>query len=320
MLSPLTDLFARDGFDAAVLLGLAFAVPVALVALATRRVLPLAGLAFGAAAVLALDDRYTVEPGVVTALAVLAAGGLVADALAAGGLLAERWAPVAYAAGALPGAVLLTGATEVETPDWARPALAGVTVVGGALVAAFDRSHGHRGLPPVLLAVTAFGAYVTTPDTEHTALVLGAALPVALLGWPRPLASLGVGGSLVATALVSWNVAVDGVGRPGAIVGGLACLGMFAVAPVVGRVTRRADADVGDDSLLQALLVAGLHVVLVAVCSRVAGLRDAAPEALVICAVAYAAAAALLVWGTRRLDGLDATPTASGVAQRGTVR
>jgi hypothetical protein len=102
------------------------------------------------------------------------------------------------------------------------------TVVGGALVADCDRSWGRRGLTPVLLAVTVLGIYGTTPDTEHARVLAGVALPIALLGWPRPLASLGAAGSSVATALVSWTAVVDGLGRPGAVAGAIAGLGPHA--------------------------------------------------------------------------------------------
>jgi hypothetical protein len=313
MLDPLTDLFARDGFGTAVAFGLAASVVVALVALPARRVLPLAGLAFGVAAVLTLDDRYGVDDRVVVALAVLAGGGLVADALAAGGLLDGRWSPLAFGVVAVPGAVLFDRATELDRLDWTRTTVVAVTVVGGALAAAGDRAYAARGVGPVLLAITTFGVYVTTPDTEHTALVLGAALPVALLGWPRPLASLGVGGALVATAVVTWNVVLDGSARPGAVVGGVACLGMLVIVPVVAAVWRPAGGG-PTVSLAQAALVAALHLAVVAVCSRVAGLRESATEALVISGLAYVAAAAGLVWGTRVLD--DRAPTAGTVPDR----
>ena len=146
-----------------------------------------------------------------------------------------------------------------------------------------------------MLAATALGVYVTTPDTEHARVLVGVALAIALLGWPRPLASLGTAGSFVAVALVSWTAVVDGLGRPGAIVGGTACLGMLVIEPPVRWVLGRPTSRPSPLPLRGALTVGVLHLGVVAACSRVAGLRTSAPQALVISAVAYALAAALLV-------------------------
>lgn len=294
MMEPLTDLLNHDGFRTGALFGLALAVVVALVATVGRRVLPLAGLAFGAATVIAVDDRFGVEADVVVGLVVLAAGGIAA----------ARWGPVVPAIAAVPGAVLFAGATDLDSRSWAIPTIGVATVLGGVLVSELDRGYGRRGLPPVMLAVTTLGVYLTTPDTEHSAILLGAAVPVALLGWPRPMASLGVGGSFVATALVAWDVVLDGRGRDGAIVGGLACLGMFVIEPLVRSTTQRARGARPDESWRHVLVVAALHVGVVAVCSRVAGLRTEAADAAVISAVAYVVGGALLVWSARQ----DARP------------
>jgi hypothetical protein len=105
----------------------------------------------------------------------------------------------------------------------------------------------------------------------------------------------------VAAALVSWTAVVDGLGRPGAIVGGVACLGLLAVAPLVraalerGRPLRRRPDQPVSLPLRDALAVGAVHLALVAACSRIAGLRTSASQALAISAVAYALAAAALV-------------------------
>lgn len=290
MLTPLTDLMSLDGFRAGVAFGLLATALVGLAALLGRRVLPWAGLAFGAAMVAGIDDRFGFEVEVIGALVVLAVGGY---AVAGRGWLLRI-------AASLPGAVLFVDAARLDSPGWAVPTVLAVTVVGGVLAGDLDRAFAHRGLGPVLLAVTALGIYLTTPDTEHSSILLGAAVPVALLGWPRPLASLGVGGAFVAAALVGWDVVVDGIGRDGAVVGGIACLGMFAIEPVVRTAARGLSrtgrgADTGQP-MRDALMVAALHVAVVALCSRVAGLRQSGAEALVISGVVYAGAAALLAW------------------------
>lgn len=90
-------------------------------------------------------------------------------------------------------------------------------------------------------------------------------------------------GSAVAVGLVVWGAGVGGYPRPGAVVGGIACVGLLVLGPVL----RRAGA-----ASAAALLV---HVGLVAVVARVAGLRERAVTALVIVAAAYALAVIGLV-------------------------
>jgi hypothetical protein len=292
MFDAVTDLISDDGFQTGLVFGLVAAVAVGLAAAIARPVRPWAGLAFGAAAVVAMADqfasadRFPVTGDLVVGLAVLAAGGVVAG----------RWPLAVRMAAAGPGAVLVARSTDVTEPGWAVPTIVVATVVGGALAGDCDRTLGRWGLPPVMLAATVLGVYGTTPDTEHAMVLAGASLAIALLGWPRPLASLGVAGSFVAAALVSWTAVVDGLGRPGAVVGAVACLGVLAVEPVVRRAVS-ARRRLGRSSLTarDALVVGALHLGLVAACSRVAGLRTSAGQALAISAFAYALVAGALV-------------------------
>lgn len=286
MFDSLTDLLNDDGFRTALLLSGAATLVVGLVALVSRRSLPLAGAVFAAAALYAVDDRYGLESEVALGVALLAAGGY----------LATRWGPLAYLVAAVPGAWVLAGSPDLDQRTWAQPTVFATALVGGVLVAAFDRAHAAAGVPPVLLAVTVCGVYLTTPDTEHSTILVGAVLPLVVLCWPRPLASLGVGGALAAVAVVGWDVAIDGVGRDGAVVGGIACLGVMAIEPLVRLVTRRAP----DTSIGHALVLTAVHVVVVVVCSRVGGLRSAAGEAAAICAVAWVAAAVVLALAPSR--------------------
>lgn len=286
MFDPLTDLLNDDGFRTGLLLSGAATLVVGLVALVSRRTLPVAGAVFAAAALYAVDDRFGLDGDVALGVALLAAGGYVAT----------RWGPLAHLVAAVPGAWVLAGSPDLDDPSWARPTVVGTALVGGVLVAAFDRAHEATGVPPVLLAVTVCGVYLTTPDTEHSVILVGAALPLVVLCWPRPLASLGVGGALAATAVIGWDVAIDGVGRDGAVVGGIACLGVLAIEPLVRLVARRAP----DTSVRHALVLTAVHVGVVVVCSRIGGLRSSAGEAAAICAVGWVVAAAVLAWAPAR--------------------
>jgi hypothetical protein len=141
------------------------------------------------------------------------------------------------------------------------------------------------GLPTALIPVTVFGVWATTPETQHAVVLAGAAIPIALLGWPRPLASLGGAGAALTVGLVAWVGAVDGFARPGAIVGAFGCLGVLALEPLV----RKAGIAVRDPWVL-----AAVHVGLVAVCSRVAGLSTSAVSALFFSVLAYFGAVVVL--------------------------
>src|SRR4030095_2363305 len=93
-----------------------------------------------------------------------------------------------------------------------------------------------------LFVVTAAGVYATVPDTELVGAVLGASLPLVLLGWPARIASLGRPGGAAATALLLWAGAAGGGGRPASIVAVVACLGLLVCVPVGSLLVPRAAA------------------------------------------------------------------------------
>ena len=293
MPDPVSDLVALEGFQTGLLFGFVAALGIALVAVVGRAGRPWAGAAFALAGIATLEDLYRVETAAIVGLGLVIAGGH---------LVANR-APLLQIAATVPGTAVFVTGTDLDRPGWAVPMIIGVTLVGGALTASFDRVLAPRGMAPLLLAVTALGIYLTPPDTEHSAALLGVALPVALLAFPWPLATLGVGGSFASAALLAWVVAIDGVGRDGAIVGAVACLGVLAVEPVVRMAARsrgRRAVPPAPVPLRYSARVVVVHVVLVAVCSRIGGLRSSAVEAFVVCAVAYAAAAVALTVQTAR--------------------
>lgn len=242
------------------------------------------GLAFGAAALLAGVAAW--------ALGRARRGGLVATLA---GL-----APAAAGVGALAAA----GVIPADRDTGLAPAVAVAAVlVAGALLADFDRRR-RDGLALPLWAVSVAGVWATVPDVESAVVVLGAALPPALLGWPSPLArnglvSLGVAGSLAGAGLLVWVVATDGAGRPGSMVGGLACLGVLGVEPLARRLGGRGPAGVGGQPLPAAALLAA-HLVLVAVASRVVGRRETVAQALPLAVAELVVALAVAVAALRR--------------------
>jgi hypothetical protein len=212
-------------------------------------------------------------------------------------------------------AVAATGGPPAP-PALPWPAMAVAAALAGALLADFDRRW--PGLAPPLLAVSAAGVYACVPDVEAALVVLGVALPMTLLGWPWPPGrprrpggagdagsataarppSLSLPGALAVAGLLVWTVATGGAGRPGSVVGGLACLGLPAVEPLARLLGpgRRGPLDRLDGRWRPWSALAA-HLLLVAVASRVVGraetVAQALPLALLELAVALAAAVAL---------------------------
>lgn len=229
ILEPFTQAAFRDGLALGVLALVAGVVVGGLWRTRRGRPCPVAGLLLAAAGAAAVLQAERPAPGLVAGLVVLGVAGALVDAVPGLRLLL----PVL----AVPGAWLLASSVEV-TQAWA-PVAVGVAVTGGgALVADFDLRWSARPLSPALVVVSLAGVFVTVPETKEALPVLGAALPLALLGWPVNLTSLGAGGSLAATGLLTWTVAQGGTFRAASIVGGLACLGMLVAEPL-GRLVQR---------------------------------------------------------------------------------
>jgi hypothetical protein len=183
---------------------------------------------------------------------------------------------------------------------------AAAAVVGAVALADFDTRWGHRGLGPVLLAVSFAGVYTTVPDTELALVALGAALPLALLGWPWPLASLGRLGAASAAGALCWVATIGGVGRGSAVVGGIACLGLMVIEPMARRLQpdRRSVLECLPDGHWGAPLIAAVHLGFVYVAARVAGTRPTVASATVLALVELVAGVSLALVvtavGTRR--------------------
>jgi hypothetical protein len=189
-----------------------------------------------------------------------------------------------------------------------------------AALASFDRRWRELGLLPALLAVTAAGIWATVPDVEAALVVLGATLPLTLLGRPGPLAgraagpgpaAFGVAGSAAVAGVLVWTVASGGAARPGSLVGGLACLGLLAVEPAVRLLDprRRSPLDPLERRPGLALAALAVQLVLVAVAARVAGRPQGAATALALAALELGLALAAGVALARRSSASRRTPS-----------
>jgi hypothetical protein len=202
--------------------------------------------------------------------------------LATGALIARDRSFAVRAAAFAPGGGVLVIVAAPGTPGWAR----GLVFVA-VLVASPTSEIVDRRLPSLafaFIALSSLGVYATVPDTEQARSLVGALLPVAAAAVASRRVSESVGPS-VSVALVPWAGLVGGVGRPGSVVGAISCLGVLALGPLARR------------SPPVRLMV--VHLVVVALASRVAGLRQSAWAALAIAVPIMVIAVVVLVAGER---------------------
>jgi hypothetical protein len=271
MLGVMGDLIDNSGFLVALLTAGSASLLAVVIARATVRSIAL-GIAAVVGALAGLGAQDLLRGALVPALLLLGVAALVAE---------DRPPGVRIAALAPGGALLVTVAAP-GTFGWARMVVF-LTILGaGPAAAVLDRR-----LPVLtfaLLAISAFGAYATLPDTEQARSLVGALVPVAVIAlvWRRVPES---SGPTAGVTLLAWVALVGGVGRPGSVVGAIGCLGVLALGPLARR--------------SGPVRLVAVHVTVVLVASRVAGLRQSAWTALAILVPAMALAAIVLVIGER---------------------
>jgi hypothetical protein len=286
----------RDGVRSAVPL-LAVLVGIALGVLLVRRgryvPAPLAGIAFAAASLHALDRAHGIPDGLRDA----AIAATIAGAIAWACSRLRPWLVLVGGVAAIPSALLVADLPEVaDAPGWVGWLVLGMIVVGGCCIADFDRAHATQAWSPAMLAMTVGGIWATVPDTEFALVPLGVALVLLAPNVLLPYASIGPLGSFAAMVPIAWVVAIDSRGRWSAAIGSAACLGVFLVEPAVRLLQRRPIVTGPDPRWGRDVLVLHLgHAALVLLGSRVAGLRDEPGQAALIALVSLGAAFALLV-------------------------
>jgi hypothetical protein len=282
VLQPLTDLVDRPSFQVGLAVGVvATLLLVAFVVVSPRRrPLALAGIGLCAATYVGahLANVSFPRPGFL-------ALGLIA--LGAAGAWCERSSIgfVARLALFVPGALLLAPAFVPHDEAFVRPFLIVFVVLAAAAAVEWPRWERVADAGPVLLLLAVGGAYACVPDTEHAALVLGVAIPLACTGWPARFLTLGAGGAAASVGLLAWVAGTDGVARPGAVVGAVACLGVIAFVPLLVRsgLPLGARGTAPDDPGVRPIVaVVGVQLVVVAACSRLAGLEASAVVSTVI--------------------------------------
>jgi hypothetical protein len=248
-----------------------------------RSPLPAAGLVLAAAGALAITASEAPEhvgQRQATGIALAAVGGFIAGRL--------PWWLRPFMV--MPGVALLLDAMGLdERPDSVAPIVVTAAVLA-MLVAETDRLLAGSAAGPPLMAVTIFGMYVTIPETAQILPVLVVAVPIALTGGPVRLARLGSAGSAATLALLAAIVAEGGQTRESSVLGGLASVGALALVPVARVLVERARPPSESWRSPWLWQLVAVHVVVVLVVSRVAGLQDTFGAALVIVVVTGCAA------------------------------
>jgi hypothetical protein len=248
-----------------------------LTSLVLRRQIAGLGVAFAAAAFVALAASDNVLPGR-SIPAALPVGMVLAYGLTE---VAHRVRPQSWLTlvASVPGAIVTAGAL-VGVATWIRVVVAGFCVVGSAGVADFDSGDVRRGAAPLMWLITVGAVYATVPDTEAARAVIGVAIPIACLGWPGRYARFGTGGAAASACALGWVIGQDGFGRAGAVVGAAATLGLFVLEPLVRRAVAR-PRTMGPTDMVDRAATVALHLVIAMVAARWAGqAHDATVAAL----------------------------------------
>jgi hypothetical protein len=213
-----------------------------------RVAVPAGGLLFAAAGVAAMASWRDIP----AALVVGFVGVACATAIVSFSPLPGWSAPVAVS----PFAYLIAEHARLPGVGWLRVVVFAAVCVLGPLVGAGDALWKSVAVGPALLAVTIAGIYLCTPDTEEVRTLLGVVIVLATLGWPLAWLRLGRAGSVTAVALVVWAAATDARGRPGTMLGAVACICVLGVAPLTAARAGR---------LRRAPLMISLQIALVAI-------------------------------------------------------
>jgi hypothetical protein len=186
-------------------------------------------------------------------------------------------------------AYALAGATVVATlpvswTAWCRLAVLPVVVLGAFAAPSHDARSPR--VVPLLLLIGAVGLYACVPDTEAPKVLLGALLAASVIGLePRLRPAIGLPAVI---GLFAWVAVFGGVGRPGSVVGGLACLGVLLLPVPRGRLAPWGT-----------VLLVVTQVALVAYEARVAGFETTIERALLLSVPAFAVAGFVVWFGGR---------------------
>lgn len=231
---------------------------------------PIVGLAAVFAAVMAMPLVRDLDPFLLAGLGLLALAGVAFPW--------SRRLPILTVVLAAPGAWFI-GLSDLPQYGWTLWTMIAIVAVAGPVISWFDETDHGSALPVLLFAVTVAGVWVTVPDTEEALVLLGAMTIPTLIAFPLRVGRLGPIGAHVLIGLIIWVVGWGGRGREGSIIGAIAGLGMLVAAPLAALAAGKESVTVNTGS---GMFLVVLHAVLVAVVTRIAGLREEALDAAVI--------------------------------------
>ena len=290
------DAFTSDEFLTGLVFGFAALALGALVVYLWRRwrdtPAPIVGILMAGAAIAALRTTRDLPSDLWVGIILLLLGGAL-----------YPWArrvPLLPTVFAIPGAWWVTRVAELPGAAWVPWLLFAWIAIGAPLVTSFDRHFADRGYGPVLLVVSIAGMFTTLPDTEEILVLFGAAVPLALLAWPKAVASLGSVGVYPVIGVLAWVIAFGGRGRESAVVGATACLALLVVEPLVRCWRNRTLLDRIPHRWSWVPAAAGLQLVFVLLAARVAGLSKTSQRAAFVGMLVLFGAATVLATARSR--------------------
>ena len=270
-LQTIADLFTRPDF----LIGVTLGVATRLASTGPRRLQW--GLFLAIAVIAAVSVMVTRRLGLLAAIALVAVGGALLDRF--NGNRQMDWAGWTVVAA---GAVLAALRSGIHRQGvWLVVAFPIVLVATGWALRSW-RGHEFERLLPLLFAISAFGVWITVPDTEAPRILLGAALPLLIDGPGEKLGGLAWMAAFALAGTTTWIAAFGGDVRHGSIIAAWAAVGLIGVwPPIINQLH------------LSVRAVLGLHLATVILVTRVFGLWETALAALI--GVAGTALAGLIV-------------------------
>ncbi|HEY7439340.1 MAG TPA: hypothetical protein VIC35_08075 [Acidimicrobiia bacterium] len=180
---------------------------------------------------------------------------------------------------AVPGAALVAWSANLNRAGWTPWFIFLGTIFGSVLIGDFDERTTRLGISPWLWAISLVGMYVNLADTELIRVLLGAAIPLVLLGWPLRIGRLGDGGSAAAAGLFLWVIAFEGPARPLQVWLLFALFGLLILEPfgrIVGTPRRKGFSDNMGRGVLRWMIVL-VHGVIVMYVARYVGFSERFP-------------------------------------------
>ena len=253
------DLFSHPGFVLGLAGGLLAVGLLYFIAVAWRIAPRGWGLILAGVTTAVVALRFPIDPLVVQSLGAVVVGGAVVDLAA---VIRRRGLRLAAKIGAwtLVGAASIYFTTTVHMPNvtWIEVAFP-LLMVWTAAALYFMRNAPISDVTGLLVAASVVGVWVTVPETDLVRVLLGASLAMALATFGSIRARITATGAFAVAGVFLWLTLDGAVGRPEAILGGFASLGMIPLIPLMG-VRRRGN---------RALML-GLHAVVLVVVTRIA--------------------------------------------------